>query len=51
LEGRPGSFHSEGISFVFDNADRRVNLTGGLPECLELSTQIIRAWGSLRAPP
>jgi para-nitrobenzyl esterase len=44
LDGRPGAFHSSEIAFVFDNADRCVNLTGGLPEALELSTQISRAW-------
>jgi para-nitrobenzyl esterase len=44
LDGRPGAFHSSEIAFVFDNADRCVNLTGGTPEALELSTQISRAW-------
>jgi para-nitrobenzyl esterase len=44
LDGRPGAFHSSEIAFVFDNADRCVNLTGGLPEALDLSTQISRAW-------
>src|SRR5262249_1404181 len=39
LDGRPGAFHSSEIAFVFDNADRCVNLTGGRPEALELSTQ------------
>src|SRR5262249_43482791 len=44
LEGRPGAFHSSEIAFVFDNADRCVNLTGGLPAVLDLSTKISEAW-------
>jgi para-nitrobenzyl esterase len=44
LDGRPGAFHSSEIAFVFDNADRYVNLTGGLPEALDLSTKISTAW-------
>jgi hypothetical protein len=40
LDGRRGVFHSSEIAFVFDNADRCVHLTGGLPEALDLS----RAW-------
>ena len=44
LDGRPGAFHSSEIAFVFDNADRCVNLTGGLPEALDLSTRMSRAW-------
>ncbi len=44
LDGRPGAFHSSEIAFVFDNADRCVNLTGGLPEALDLATTISRAW-------
>jgi para-nitrobenzyl esterase len=44
IDGRPGAFHSSEIAFVFDNADRCVNLTGGLPEVLDLSTRISRAW-------
>lgn len=44
LDGRPGAFHSSEITFVFDNADRCVNLTGCLPEALDLSTQMSRAW-------
>jgi para-nitrobenzyl esterase len=44
LDGRPGAFHSSEIAFVFDNADRCVNLTGGRPEALELSTNMSRAW-------
>lgn len=44
LDGRPGAFHSSEIAFVFDNADRCVNLTGGLPQVLDLSTRISEAW-------
>ena len=44
LDGRPGAFHSSEIAFVFDNADRCANLTGGLPEALDLSTRVSRAW-------
>jgi para-nitrobenzyl esterase len=44
VDGRPGAFHSSEIAFVFDNADRCVNLTGGLPEALDLSTRMSRAW-------
>jgi para-nitrobenzyl esterase len=44
LDGRPGAFHSAEIAFAFDNADRCVNLTGGLPEALELSTKVSEAW-------
>jgi para-nitrobenzyl esterase len=44
LDGRLGAFHSSEIAFVFDNADRYVNLIGGLPEALDLSTKISEAW-------
>jgi para-nitrobenzyl esterase len=44
LDGRPGAFHSAEIAFVLDNADLCVHLTGGLPEALDLSTRISRAW-------
>jgi para-nitrobenzyl esterase len=44
LDGRPRAFHSSEIAFVFDNADRCVNLTGGLPEALDLSTKVSRSW-------
>ena len=44
LDDRPGTFHSCEIAFVFDNADLCVNLSGGLPEALELSTKVSRAW-------
>lgn len=44
LDGRPRAFHSAELAFVFDNADRCVNLSGGTPEALSLSTKISRAW-------
>jgi para-nitrobenzyl esterase len=44
LDGRPGAFHCSEIAFVFDNADRCVNLTGGTAEALDLATKISRAW-------
>jgi len=44
LDGRPGAFHSSEIAFVFDNADRCTNLTGGLPEALDLASKISGAW-------
>jgi len=44
LDGRPRAFHSAEIAFVFDNADKCLNLTGGLPESLALSTKMSRAW-------
>jgi para-nitrobenzyl esterase len=44
LDGRPGTFHSCEIAFVFDNADLCVNLSGGLPEALTLSTRVSQAW-------
>jgi para-nitrobenzyl esterase len=44
FDGRPGAFHSSEIAFVFDNADRCVNLTGGLPEAIDLSTKMSGSW-------
>ena len=44
LDGRPGTFHSCEITFVFDNADLCLNLSGGLPEALALSTKVSQAW-------
>ena len=44
LDGRPGTFHSCEIAFVFDNLDLCPNLTGGDPEGAALATQISRAW-------
>jgi para-nitrobenzyl esterase len=44
LDGRPGTFHSCEIAFVFDNADKCTNYTGGGPEALTLSTRVSQAW-------
>ena len=50
LDGRSGAFYNSEIAFVFDNADRYVNLTGGLPEALDLSTRMSRAWVHFARP-
>ena len=44
LDGRPGTFHGCEITFVFDNADKCVNFTGGGPEALAFSKQVSQAW-------
>jgi para-nitrobenzyl esterase len=44
LEGRPKTFHSAEIAFVFDNAALCCNQTGGGPEALKLARQISEAW-------
>jgi para-nitrobenzyl esterase len=44
LDGRPGAFHSSEIAFVFDNASRCINYTGGTPEALRLSARMSQAW-------
>jgi para-nitrobenzyl esterase len=44
LEGRPKTFHSAEIAFVFDNAGLCVNQTGGGPDALALGEQISDAW-------
>jgi para-nitrobenzyl esterase len=46
LDGRPGTFHSSEIAFVFDNADLCVRYSGGGPEALALSSKIGEAWAS-----
>ena len=46
LDGRPGAFHSSEIAFVFDNADLCANLTGGVPEALELASKMAGAWAA-----
>lgn len=47
LEGRPKTFHSCEISFVFDNADLCANQTGGGPGALDLADRISSAWAAL----
>ena len=44
LDGRPGSFHSSEIAFVFDNADLCVRYSGGGSEALALSSAMGAAW-------
>ena len=44
LDGKPGTFHSCELAFVFDNADLCVNLSGGGPEALAVSTNVSQAW-------
>jgi para-nitrobenzyl esterase len=46
LDGRPGTFHSAEIAFVFDNVDLCANLTGGDPAGAQLASQISSAWTS-----
>ena len=44
LEGRPKTFHSAEVAFVFDNAALCVNQTGGGDEALRLAGQMSEAW-------
>jgi para-nitrobenzyl esterase len=46
LDGRPGTFHSAEIAFVFDNVDLCANLTGGDPAGAQLATLMSSAWTS-----
>lgn len=46
LDGRPGTFHSSEIAFVFDNADLCVRYSGGGPEALALSRKMGGAWAA-----
>lgn len=46
LDGRPGTFHSSEIAFVFDNADLCVQYSGGGPEALALSRKMGAAWAA-----
>jgi para-nitrobenzyl esterase len=46
LDGRPGTFHSSEIAFVFDNADLCTRYSGGGPDALSLSSRIGGAWAS-----
>jgi para-nitrobenzyl esterase len=46
LDGRPGTFHSSEIAFVFDNADLCVRYSGGGPEGLALSSAMGGAWAN-----
>ncbi|MDQ2900409.1 MAG: carboxylesterase family protein, partial [Acidobacteriota bacterium] len=46
LDGRPGTFHSSEIAFVFDNAELCPRYSGGGPEGLRLSSTIGEAWAN-----
>jgi para-nitrobenzyl esterase len=46
LDGRPGTFHSSEIAFVFDNADLCTRYSGGGSQALALSSKIAGAWAS-----
>ncbi|MEP6539128.1 MAG: carboxylesterase family protein, partial [Bryobacteraceae bacterium] len=46
LDGRPGTFHSSDIAFVFDNGDLCPRYSGGGPEALALSSKMGRAWAN-----
>ena len=46
LEGRPKTFHSAEIAFVFDNAGLCENQTGGGRAALALAGQVSDAWVS-----
>jgi para-nitrobenzyl esterase len=44
LDGRPGTFHSCEVAFVFDNAELCEHYTGRTPEALALAKQVSGAW-------
>ena len=44
LDGRPGTFHSAEIAFVFNNADLCENQTGGGPRALSMAHRMSDAW-------
>jgi para-nitrobenzyl esterase len=44
LDGRPGTFHSSEIAFVFDNAELCSRYSGGAPDALRLSSAMGEAW-------
>ena len=46
LDGKPGTYHSSEIAFVFDNADLCTHYSGGAPEALSLSSKMGEAWAS-----
>jgi para-nitrobenzyl esterase len=46
LDGRPATFHSSEIAFVFDNAELCLRYSGGGPEALALSRKMAEAWAS-----
>ncbi|MBV8818172.1 MAG: carboxylesterase family protein, partial [Acidobacteriaceae bacterium] len=46
LDGRPGTFHSSEIAFVFDNADLCTRYSGGGTEALKLSSAMGGSWAA-----
>jgi len=46
LGGRPGTFHSAEIAFVFNNAELCVNQTGGGPDAIQMAHRTSDAWVS-----
>ena len=44
LDGRPGTFHSCEVAFVFDNAELCDHYSGRTPEALTLAKQVSGAW-------
>jgi para-nitrobenzyl esterase len=46
LDGRPGTFHSSEIAFVFDNAELCPRYSGGGPDAMSLSRKMGEAWAS-----
>ncbi len=44
LDGRPMSFHCSELAFVFDNADRCENMTGGGAAANALAAKVSSAW-------
>jgi para-nitrobenzyl esterase len=44
LDGRPGTYHSCEIPFVFDNAELCDHYSGRTPEALALAKQVSGAW-------
>jgi para-nitrobenzyl esterase len=46
LDGRPGTFDSSEIAFVFDNAELCQRYSGGAADALRLSSVMGEAWAS-----
>ncbi len=46
LDGRPGTFHSSEIAFVFDNADLCTRYSGGGSDALSLSGRMGGTWAA-----
>jgi hypothetical protein len=50
-DGRPGTFHSSEIAFVFDNAELCPRYCGGAADALALSHKIGAAWSKFSGWP